>query len=211
MTIWIDAGPALHQGEYVGKEQDFTVQDLADVGRLLEEHRPRLLEMVRRRIDAALAARIDPEEILQEAFLLAARKWGSFRRQDSLTPYAWLYRIVLDCLIEAYRRESRTIRDHRRDLPWPEYSSVQLAWNLVDSATGPKTALAREELQQHVNRIVEGLGQNDQEILWMRHYDQLSFREAARGFGRDRECRHGALRSGSASAEGQMARTGERK
>jgi hypothetical protein len=36
--------------------------------RLLEEHGPKLLAMLRRRIDPALAARLDPEEVLQEAF-----------------------------------------------------------------------------------------------------------------------------------------------
>jgi RNA polymerase sigma-70 factor (ECF subfamily) len=153
--------------------------DLASVGRLLEQHRSRLLQMVRRRIDPGLAVRIDPEEILHEAFLVACRKWVRYRTDPTVSPYAWLYRIVLDCLIETWRRESRGIRDHRRDLPWPAHSSVQLALHLVDSITGPSSALAREEQLQRIKEMVEDLGESDHEILWMRHYDQLSFREAA--------------------------------
>ena len=102
-----------------------------------------------------------------------------YRTDPTISPYAWLYRIVLDTLIEAWRRESRSVRDHRRDLPWPAESSVQLALHLVDPATGPSTALARDELLERVKRTVEDLGENDHEILWMRHYDQLSFKEAA--------------------------------
>jgi RNA polymerase sigma-70 factor (ECF subfamily) len=86
---------------------------------------------------------------------------------------------VLDTLIEAWRRESRAMRDHRRELPWPAESSVQLALHLVDPATTPSAAMAREELLERVKRTVQELGDCDHEILWMRHYDQLSFKEAA--------------------------------
>ena len=56
-------------------DADLNVADLAGVGNLLEQHRARLLQMVRRRIDPALAVRIDPEEILHEAFIVACRRW----------------------------------------------------------------------------------------------------------------------------------------
>ena len=158
---------------------NLNVTDLASVGNLLEQHRSRLVQMVQRRMDPSLAVRIDPEEILHEAFLVACRKWIRYRSEPTISPYAWIYRIVLDCLIETWRRESRGIRDHRRDLPWPAQSSVQLALHLVDSATGPGTAVARDEIRERVKRMVEDLGENDHEILWMRHYDRLSFREAA--------------------------------
>ncbi len=160
-------------------DEELNVVDLASVGNLLEQHRARLLQMVRRRIDPALAVRIDPEEILHEAFIVACRRWRRYRTDPTISPYAWLYRIVLDTLIEAWRRESRLVRDHRRDVPWPAESSVQLAFHLMDPATGPSTALARDELLERVRRTVENLSENDHEILWMRHYDQLSFKEAA--------------------------------
>ena len=57
-----------------------SIADLALLGRLFEEHRPRLLAMVQRRIDPALAARVDAEGILTDAFLLARRRWGRGRR-----------------------------------------------------------------------------------------------------------------------------------
>ena len=81
--------------------------DMAVLGQLLEEHRPRLLVMVRRRLDPALASRVDAEEIVNEGFFLARRKWQRFKEQDTLSTYAWLYGIVRDCLIETWRRETR--------------------------------------------------------------------------------------------------------
>ena len=48
-----------------------SIADLALLGKLFEEHRPRLLAMVQRRMDPALAARVGAEDLLNEAFLLA--------------------------------------------------------------------------------------------------------------------------------------------
>lgn len=48
--------------------------DMAVLGKLLEEHRPRLLAMLRQRIDPGLAARIDPEDVCSEIFLAARRR-----------------------------------------------------------------------------------------------------------------------------------------
>jgi RNA polymerase sigma-70 factor (ECF subfamily) len=160
------------------RKGSLTVADLAKLGKLLDEHRSRLLAMVRRRIDPALAVRIDPEEILHEAFLQAGRKWADDCQQPKVTGYAWLYRIVLDGLIEAWRRETRARRDHRRDLPWPERSSVELGWGLVAAGTSPSEAAIRDELRERVRALMASLPPRDQEILWMRHADQLSYQEA---------------------------------
>src|SRR5438093_7827930 len=153
-----------------------SVADMADLGRLLEEHRSKLLAVVRRRLDPALARRISPEDILSDAFLQARRKFSAFNEQHTMSAYAWLYRIVMDCLIEAWRHESRDCRDPHHEMPWPERSSVQLGLNLVGTGTSPSKAAGRNELQQRMQQTLEMLGPRDQEILWMRHYDQLSFK-----------------------------------
>jgi hypothetical protein len=74
---------------------------MALLGQLWAESRPRLLAMLRRRIDPGLAARIDPEGVLNEASLDAARDWGRFQARPGLSAYAWLYRVALDRLSTA--------------------------------------------------------------------------------------------------------------
>jgi RNA polymerase sigma-70 factor (ECF subfamily) len=156
------------------------VAELAALGKLLEEHRTKLLAMVERRIDPALRRRVEAEEVLQEAFLAAQGKWTRFHAApSSMTPYAWLYRIVLDTLFETWRKQSRARRDPAREMPWPEQSSIQLGLGLLQSGTSPSEAFARKELQDRMRHALEGLGPHDREILWMRHYDELSFPEAA--------------------------------
>ena len=159
------------------KTEGLTVADIAELGKLLEQHQPRLLAMIQRRLDPSLAARVDPEDILAESFLSARRKWPQFRTERSMTPYAWLYRIVLDQLIEMWRRETRSPRDLRRDMPWPEHSGLQLGLNLVAANTTPSQAAQREELRRQVRKTMECLSTRDQEVLWMRVFDQLSFAE----------------------------------
>jgi RNA polymerase sigma-70 factor (ECF subfamily) len=159
--------------------QPSSVADWAALGQLLEEHRIRLLAMLQRRIDPRLNLRLDPEEILSEAFLQARRRWSAYQQTPNMRPYPWLYRITLDCLIEAWRRETRGRRDLHREMPMPDATSAQLGLGLVHLGTSPSEALAREEL---VNRVQQALGllkETDREILWMRHHDQLAFAEAA--------------------------------
>jgi RNA polymerase sigma-70 factor (ECF subfamily) len=155
-----------------------SVTDLAELGRHFDEGRPRLLGMLRRRIDPTLAIRLDAEDILNDVFLEACRRWPRFKAQSALSAPVWLYGVARDVLIEAWRRETRGRRDLHRDLPWPDHSSVQLGLSLIDRGTDPKAAAEREEVQQRMRQALDLLKDTDREILWMRHYDQLSFGEA---------------------------------
>jgi RNA polymerase sigma-70 factor (ECF subfamily) len=146
---------------------------------LLQTHRPRLLAMLQRRIDPNLARRVSPEDVLAQTFLLARQRWQAFRAQSELAPLPWLYRLALDSLWEAWRRETRDCRDLARELPWPDHSSVQLGMSLIAPGTSPSRALARKELQEHVRQAMAALKPGDREILAMRHFEQLSFKEIA--------------------------------
>lgn len=154
------------------------VGDMAAVSRLFQEHRLKLLAMVQRRIDPGLAVRLDPEDVLGEAFLDACRKWPAFD-PAKITPYAWLYGIVRDRLIEEWRRATRACRDLAQAMPLPAATSIQLGLGLVGSVTNPADAAAREEERARVRQVVELLAEPDREILLMRHFDELAYAEIA--------------------------------
>lgn len=161
-----------------------SLASLAALGKLLDEHRPKLLLMVQRRIDPRLAVRLDPDVILQDAYLRARGRWDAYvAMPDRADGYVWLYGIVRDCLIDAWRHENAQIRSMERELPWPERSSIQLGMGLLGTATSPSAGLVRRELQMQVQQTLALLKHKDKEILWMRHYDQLSFAEAAQVLG----------------------------
>src|SRR5438132_12686909 len=101
-----------------------SVAEIAALAQVFEEHRPRLLAMVQRRMDPALTARIEAEEILHEAFIRAMAKWSG--RDPTLPVYTWLYGIARDCLIDAWRSANAVGRSIQREVPWPEQTSMQL-------------------------------------------------------------------------------------
>src|SRR4051794_14099268 len=90
-----------------------SLADLAELTNLFEESKARLRAMLQRRLDPALSARVDADDLLHETLLLARRRWHRFAA-SGMSAYAWLYRLALDCLIEAHRRETRAGRDPRR-------------------------------------------------------------------------------------------------
>jgi RNA polymerase sigma-70 factor (ECF subfamily) len=155
-----------------------SVVDFVELAELFQQHRSRLLAMLQRRLDPKLAVRIDAEGLLTDAFVAARRKWPRFTA-SGMSSYAWLYGIARDCLIEAWRRENRQGRTSDREMPWPDRSSEQMAMGLMGSLTSPSEAMARGELQERVQQALDGLNASHREILWMRHFDDLPYREIA--------------------------------
>ncbi|HJT32967.1 MAG TPA: sigma-70 family RNA polymerase sigma factor [Pirellulales bacterium] len=153
--------------------------EMAALAAVWQDHRAKLLAMIQRRISPSLSSRLDPEDVLSEAFLEAQRKWPRFKAQASLTPYAWLYRVTLDTLIETWRRQNRACRSPEREMTWPVRSSVQLGLGLVSAVESPGHAADARELQEQMQQALDALRPVDREILLMRHHDDLTFREAA--------------------------------
>jgi RNA polymerase sigma-70 factor (ECF subfamily) len=157
--------------------------DMTALGALWNEYRPALLAMVQRRLDRRLAARIDPEDVLSRAFLQAQRRWPRCKDRALHLPRAWLYGLVRDCLIEEWRIHHRSGRDLLRDQAWPEDTTAQLVLGLIDPGTSPSEAAGRVELQRQMRQALEALKEADREILLMRHYDGLTYQEAAEVLG----------------------------
>src|SRR3954447_21798383 len=91
-----------------------------------EHLRPRLLAMVGRRVGGKLATRIDQEEVVQEAYLRARARWNGLSPKPADVD-AWVYRQVLDRLVEQIREALGPGRDANRDVPWQDGSAAPLA------------------------------------------------------------------------------------
>jgi len=153
--------------------------DESDLARQFESFRSRLRIMVIRRLDPRLQRRIGPDEVLQESWLAARRKFAADPSEPDSWCYSRFYRITLDTLIEVWRRETRSIRDIGREMRWPEESSLMLGMQCLHEGTTPSEACVRDELQTEVRNAVEQLSESDREVLWMRHQDDLNGPETA--------------------------------
>lgn len=169
------------------KESMVDLADLARLAQLFQEHRPKLLAMVKWRSSPALARRRGPEDILQQAYLKAQERWDDLQTSGITPSYAWLYGLVRDCMLDDYDRQTTRGRSVRREVAWPERSSEQLVLGLVGNLTSPSDALARKEflerLQQRVQQTLDLLAPEFREVLYMHFFDQLNQKEIAEVLG----------------------------
>src|SRR5262245_56994690 len=128
--------------------------DLPELEALFREHGPRLRAWLARRIPAVLSPRIDPDDVLQEAFALARSKFAAFQAQSALLAYPWLYGVLRDTYHRQWERHTRECRDAQHDLPWPEGSSVQLGLGLIAPGSTPSETVAHDELRARVLRAM---------------------------------------------------------
>jgi RNA polymerase sigma-70 factor (ECF subfamily) len=159
------------------KASDLLLSDLtgeAILSDAFERLRPRLLAMIDRRIGPKLAARVDPEGVVHEAYLRARPRWQALSPRPADLD-AWVYGQVRDRLIELVRGALGSERNVSRDVAWPDGSPAALADHLVDSQTSPTAALSRAERCAVVKAALEQLAPIDREILALRYFDGLNF------------------------------------
>ena len=158
------------------------------VDQLLARHREPVRRMIGLRLDPAIAARVDASDIVQDVLLEASRRLGEYLREPAMPFHLWLRHIARDHLIDAHRRhrqaKRRTVdREQPMRAAFNERSSVELIGRLIDRELTPATAAIRKELEKRFRGAVDGLAEEDREIILMRHFEQLSNQEAAEALG----------------------------
>ena len=99
--------------------------------------------------------------------------------------HLWLRQIAWDRIIDTYRRHRVSAkRNMDREQPMtaaagPDQSTMELAVQLCDPAMTPATAATQREIAGKVEEAIAHLGEQDQEIIVMRHYEHLSNLEIA--------------------------------
>jgi len=164
-------------------------QDPAAMGELFELHRERLRRMVHLRMDDRLRGRLDPSDVLQDAFLEYARSLPEYLKKPEAPFYLWLRCVTGRKLHGLHRRHLGTsMRDAGREVslyrgPLPEASSVSFAAELLGKLTAPSQAMLRAELQTQVQQALNEMEPLDREVLALRHYEQLNNQETAEVLG----------------------------
>jgi RNA polymerase sigma-70 factor, ECF subfamily len=164
-------------------------RDAAAIGELLNRCRDRLHRFVSIRMDDRLRGRIDPSDVIQEAFLAATRQMPDYLEHDEMPFYIWLRLIAAQKLVGLHRHHLHVkARNARRDVRFfnaqlPDASSALLAAQLLGRATGPSQAAIRAEQQRRLKDVLDGMDPADREIIVLRHFEQLSNSEAAKLMG----------------------------
>lgn len=136
---------------------------------LLDRHRGRLAAFVASRMYPALRSYVEPDDIVQETHVEAARKITEFVDGTPQAFYVWLVRIAEFKLKEADRRR----RARKRGNPAPlETEPVSLQTSIAGRASRGEHAL-------RIAAALEGLPENQAAAVRLRYLQGLSVAETA--------------------------------
>ena len=133
--------------------------------RLFSLHADRVLVFIRARL-GKLREKIEPEDVLQDAFLSAHRSFDDFEYTDDGAFLRWLCRIIDNRMRDAHDYFSAK---KRQEVDVPR-----------SALTGPVTALHRIENRERLERALEELGDDHREVLLLRYFGGLSAEDAGK-------------------------------
>src|SRR4051794_15185077 len=156
---------------------------------LFDLYRARLRHMVRLRLDRRLAGRLDPDDVLQEAYLEADRRLADYLRDPAIPAFLWLRLVTGQKLTDLHRHHlGARMRDAGLEVSLdhgasPRAISVSLAELLLGRLTSPTRAAQRAEMQLRLQEVLNRMDPVDREVLVLRHFEELSNAETAQALG----------------------------
>lgn len=150
-----------------------------------DTYRERLRKLVRLRMDRRLQGRIDPSDVLQEAFVDFATRASEYIDDPTMPFYLWLRFLTGQRLQLMHRHHLGTqMRDAGREVSlhqgaMPQATSVSLAAQLLGRFTSVTQAVQRAEMQVILQEAINAMDPLDREILALRHFEELSNAETA--------------------------------
>jgi RNA polymerase sigma-70 factor (ECF subfamily) len=128
---------------------------------------------------------VDVSDVVQDVLIEAHRRLQVYLEDPVMPFHLWIRQIAKDRLIDAHRRHrasaKRSVdREQRLQLPAAmDASSVELAGQLMDPELTPAARATQREMAHRVQACIAELEEHDQDILLMRHYEQLSNQDVA--------------------------------
>ncbi|MDQ3270393.1 MAG: RNA polymerase sigma factor RpoE [Pseudomonadota bacterium] len=126
------------------------------------------------------------QDVAQETFIRAYRAIGNFRGDAQF--YTWLHRIAVNTAKNHLVAQNR--RPPTDDIEVGDAEQYDTGIRLRDNDT-PERELMRQQIEQTVMRVVEGLPQDLQDAITMREVEGLSYEEISQRMG----CPIGTVRS----------------
>ena len=162
-----------------------TAGDEGALAELFERYRARLRQMVRLRLDPRLQGRVDPSDVIQDAYLDLARKIRDPALRPELPFFLWLRLVVGERLLRVHRHHlGVAMRDAGREISlrhasMPGASSSSLAAHLLGRVSSASRVAVRAEMQRQLQDALNSMDPIDCEVIALRHFEELSNADAA--------------------------------
>jgi RNA polymerase sigma-70 factor (ECF subfamily) len=157
----------------------------AALAELFARHRNRLRQMIRLRLDRRLQGRVDPSDVLQDAYVDLAAKLPEYADRPAVPLFLWLRMVVGERLLRVHRHHlGAAMRDAGREISlrrgaFPEASSASLAAQLLGRITSASRVALRAEMQVLLQEALNGMDPIDREVIALRHFEELTNDEVA--------------------------------
>ena len=150
---------------------------VSEISAAFVEHRARLLDLVRRRLNPVLRKRFDPEDVLSAAYENAIRCLDYFSAHEDVPIYFKFRTVLLQTLVDLERRHlAAGARDAYREAG-PEDS--ERITEFAADITSPASRVDRDERHALLRRAVAALSESDRQVIVLRHFDGLGNGECA--------------------------------
>jgi RNA polymerase sigma factor (sigma-70 family) len=109
------------------------------------------------------------EDIFQDTFIKVIRtlKKGNYNEEGKFLP--WVMRISHNLVIDYFRKSNR--------LPKFDSGEFSIFSVLSDTSLNAENSIIKEQVELDVRRLVDELPEDQKEVLLMRIYEDLSFKE----------------------------------
>ncbi len=136
---------------------------------LLTRHKQRLYTYILQYVHDSDAA----DDIFQETFVKAITTIKQGRYNDMGKFGAWLFRIARNLVIDSFRSEKSENTTNADSAPYDVFNRRELSDDTIEDT------LIDMQIEEDVRRLIDYLPELQQEVLRMRFYENLSFKEIA--------------------------------
>jgi len=166
--------------------------DNTSLGVLLRKYFRYLNSLSRGHLDDRIGVRVSASDIVQDTMLEAHRDFEKFSGTTIEEFTGWLRRILFNNLATAIEKhvlaDKRDVRKQRsldQQMGPADQSKVGLARFLEQDITSPSTPMQRDESLDQLLLAINQLPKDYQQVIRMRHFEDLSFNDIAERLGRN--------------------------
>lgn len=136
---------------------------------LIERHRKRIYDYIRMMVkDADLA-----DDLFQETFIKVLKSLREERYIDNGKFVAWVMRIAHNQIIDHFRRQKQQNNVSNDDVGYDLLNNKKLSEKTIEEH------MVSDQISSDIRRLVDFLPDEQREVVMMRHYNDLSFKEIA--------------------------------
>jgi RNA polymerase sigma-70 factor (ECF subfamily) len=144
-----------------GKQEAVTV--------LIERHRRRVYDYIRMMVkDPDLA-----DDLFQETFIKVLKSLREKRYVDNGKFLAWVLRIAHNQIIDHFRRQKQLNQISSEEAGYDLLNNRKLADQTIEDH------MISEQIDDDIRRLIDFLPEEQREVVMLRHYNDMSFKDIA--------------------------------